>query len=193
MACASVVHRGPPLGVVRAATCGGRRLVPHRARTFRDISHRDGAFTRRRQAAAVCRERVPRVPDVRRAGERLCAIPLCRVRAGSPLAAFLQGPRVLSELRGPPHDRARCTPGGRGLSERGALHGASPGVCPNAADWTRPLWVLRWPPRLSAQSALICAVQLRAAAPWSSASFSKTTRARSLGLIGSIPLTRKGH
>jgi hypothetical protein len=80
----------------RAIAAGGRSCCLSSARRRRP--------GRRDRPARVYCAGVPRVPDLRGAGPRLCPGALRALCPGAAGAVLMQGPGVLSKLRGPPDD-----------------------------------------------------------------------------------------
>jgi len=120
-------RRGPSPCRVSAPRRRAQRVVPRDRRTSGDVPGRGGAACRRPPVAEVRGAGVPGFPHVRRAGARLCAAPLWRLRLRAAGPVLVQGARVLPELRRPAHDRGRRASRGRHPAAcAGAPVGAEP-------------------------------------------------------------------
>lgn len=93
-----------------------RHAVPRDRRASRRLPRDRPASRGRRRVARIRGAGVPRLPDVRRAGARVRAPALHRLRARAAGAVLVQRPGLLSQLWRPAHDRVRRAPGRRGAS-----------------------------------------------------------------------------
>src|SRR3989442_6464817 len=98
--------RGAAIERIRTARSHIDHLVRDRAGPFRDLPCARRLTAGRREAPAICRARVPRLPAVWMSGRGLRRISVHRLRTGSARGPFMQGPWGLSAVWRPRHCRA---------------------------------------------------------------------------------------